>query len=113
MFILISLVLRNCGTGHDSMDVHSMSVWTTFSMMMSSAQGIIYHLEELASDTSQRNTNRIVSYVGCKRGGIPPYCWVMTAIELLQSVAKKNWSNRKTGLNNDIGLNISLSKQYH
>ena len=97
MFILISLALRNCGTGHDSMDVHSMSVWTTFSMMMTSAQGIIYHLEELASDTSQRNTNRIVSYVGCKRGGIPTYCWVMSAIGLLQSVAKKTGVTVKLG----------------
>ena len=35
----------NCGTGHDSMDVHSLSVWITLSMMMSSVRGIIYHLE--------------------------------------------------------------------
>ena len=53
--------------------------------MMSSVQGIIYHLEawspELASDASQQNISHIVPYVGCKRAGhIHRYGWVMSVM---------------------------------
>jgi hypothetical protein len=70
----------------------------TVSVMMSSVQGIIYHLEawspELASNASQQNISHIVPYVGCKRAGhIHRYGWVMSVMGYW--VASENTQTRK------------------